>query len=81
MKYWGQKEEIYNYLWGTESFQKFEPDSESFIPDGYVTLVFNKQLPYVSSIKAAIKRYISYFVLFFGTIDSWTFRKFIKNIK
>ena len=65
LKYWGQKEEIYNYLWGTESFQKFEPDSESFIPDGYVTLVFNKQLPYVSSIKAAIKRYISYFVLFF----------------
>ena len=65
LKYWSQKEKIFNYLWGTESFQKFEPDSESFVPDGYVTLVFNKQLPYVSSMKAAFKRYISYFVLFF----------------
>ena len=65
LKYWSQKERIFNYLWGTESFQKSEPDSESFVPDGYVTLVFNKHLPYVSSIKTAFKRYVSYFVLFF----------------
>ena len=68
LKYWDQKEKMFNYFWGTESFQKFEPDSESFVPDGYVTLVFNKQLPYISPAKAAFKRYVSYIVLLFMII-------------
>ena len=64
LKYWDQKERLFNYIWGTESFQRFEPDSESFVPDGHVTLVFNKEFPYVSPAKAAFKRYVSYIVLF-----------------
>lgn len=63
LKYWDQKEQLFNYIWGTESFQRFEPDSESFVPDGYVTLVFNKKFPYVSTPKAVFKRYVSYIVL------------------
>ena len=68
LKYWEQKERLFNYIWGTESFQRFEPDSELFVPDGYVTLVFNKKLPYISGVKAAFKRYVSYIVLFFMII-------------
>lgn len=64
LKYWDQKEQIFNYIWGTESFQRSEPDSESFVPDGYVTLVFNKKLPYVSVTKAIFKNAVSYIVLF-----------------
>lgn len=63
LKYWDQKESIYNYLWGTESFQRSEPDSESFVPDGFVTLVFNRQFPYVSTVKAVYKKAVSYVVL------------------
>ena len=65
LSYWDQKEKIFNYLWGTESFQKTEPDSEAFVPDGYVTLVFNRQFPYVSATKTVCKQLISYIVLFF----------------
>ena len=68
LKYWEQKERLFNYIWGTESFQRFEPDSEFFVPDGYVTLVFNKKLPYISGVKAAFRRYVSYIVLFFMII-------------
>ena len=63
LKYWTQKEKIFNYIWGTDNFQKSEPDSESYIPDGHVKLVFNKEFPYVSPTKAALKRYVSYVVL------------------
>ena len=63
LKYWDQKERLFNYIWGTENFQKTEPDSESYIPDGHVTLVFNKDFPYISPTKAALKRYVSYVVL------------------
>ena len=65
LKYWDQKEKLFNYIWGTESFVRFEPDSESFVPDGYVILVFNKLFPFTSSMKAAFKRYVSYLVLIF----------------
>ena len=63
LKYWDQKERMFNYMWGTENFQKSEPDSESYVPDGHVTLVFNKEFPYVSPTKATLKRYVSYVVL------------------
>ena len=63
LKYWDQKEQIFNYIWGTESFQRSEPDSESFVPDGFVTLVFNKQFPYVSTTKTIFKKAVSYIVL------------------
>ena len=63
LKYWDQKESIYNYIWGTESFQRSEPDSESFVPDGSVTLVFNRKFPYVSPTKVFFKKMISYLVL------------------
>ena len=65
LNYWDQKEKIFNYIWGTESFQRSEPDSEAFVPDGYVTLVFNRQLPYVSATKTICKQLVSYVVLFF----------------
>ena len=65
LNYWDQKEKIFNYIWGTESFQRSEPDSEAFVPDGYVTLVFNRQFPYVSATKTICKQLISYIVLFF----------------
>ena len=68
LKYWDQKESIYNYIWGTESFQRSEPDSESFVPDGTVTLVFNRQFPYVSTVKAVFKKFVSYIVLLFMLI-------------
>ena len=64
LNYWDQKEKIFNYIWGTESFQRSEPDSEAFVPDGYVTLVFNRQFPYVSSTKTICKQLVSYIVLF-----------------
>ena len=47
-----------------ESFQRSEPDSEAFVPDGYVTLVFNRQFPYVSATKTICKQLVSYIVLF-----------------
>ena len=64
LNYWDQKEKIFNYIWGTESFQRSEPDSEAFVPDGYVTLVFNRQFPYVSATKTICKQLVSYIVLF-----------------
>ena len=64
LNYWDQKEKIFNYIWGTETFQKSEPDSEAFVPDGYVTLVFNRQFPYISASKTICKQLISYIVLF-----------------
>ena len=64
LNYWSQKEKIFNYIWGTESFHKAEPDSENFVPDGYVTLVFNRQLPYISATKTVCKQLVSYIVLF-----------------
>ena len=64
LNYWDQKEKIFNYIWGTESFQRSEPDSEAFIPDGFVTLVFNRQFPYVSATKTICKQLVSYIVLF-----------------
>ena len=63
LNYWDQKVKIFNYIWGTESFNRSEPDSESFVPDGYVTLVFNRKFPYISSTKAVLKQVISYLVL------------------
>ena len=65
LNYWDQKERIFNYLWGTESFQRSEPDSEAFVPDGYVTLVFNRQFPYISTTKTICKQLVSYIVLMF----------------
>ena len=65
LSYWDQKERIFNYLWGTESFQRSEPDSENFVPDGYVTLVFNRQFPYISATKTICKQLVSYIVLMF----------------
>ena len=65
LNYWDQKERIFNYLWGTESFQRSEPDSENFVPDGYVTLVFNRQFPYISATKTICKQLVSYIVLMF----------------
>ena len=64
LNYWDQKEKIFNYIWGTESFQRSEPDSEAFVPDGFVTLVFNRQFPYVSATKTICKQLVSYIVLF-----------------
>ena len=63
LNYWDQKEKIFNYIWGTESFQRSEPDSEAFVPDGFVTLVFNRQFPYVSATKTICKQLVSYIVL------------------
>ena len=63
LNYWDQKERIFNYIWGTESFQRSEPDSESFVPDGYVTLVFNRKFPYISATKTVCKQLVSYIVL------------------
>ena len=63
LDHWLQIEKLFNYFWGTEHFQQSMPDSESFVPDGYVSLVFNKKFPYVSYWKQVMKRTVSFLVL------------------
>ena len=63
-KQWKQKEEIFNYIWGTENYIRNEPDSENFIPDGNLKLIFYQDFPYVSQIKRILKIIVTYFILF-----------------
>ena len=63
-KQWKQKEEIFNYIWGTENYIRNEPDSETFIPDGYLKLIFYQDFPYVNQIKKIFKIILTYIILF-----------------
>ena len=62
---WKQKEKLYNYIWGTENYQKAQLDQESFVPDGYIPLLMGHKAPYVNKFKKYFRIFVSYIFIFF----------------
>lgn len=62
---WHQKEELYNYIWGTENYKKAQLFQESFVPDGYIPLLMGQKAPYVNKFKRYFRIFVSYIFIFF----------------
>ena len=62
---WNQKEQLYNYIWGTENYKKVQLDQESFVPDGYIPLLIGHKAPYVKKYKRYFRIFVSYIFIFF----------------
>ena len=62
---WQQKEQLYNYIWGTENYKKVQLFQESFVPDGYIPLLIGAYAPYVNKCKKYFRIFVSYIFIFF----------------
>ena len=62
---WKQKEQLYNYIWGTENYKKNQLYQESFVPDGYIPLLIGERTPYVNKCKKYFRIFVSYIFIFF----------------
>ena len=62
---WHQKEQLYNYIWGTENYKKAQLFQESFVPDGYIPLLIGHKAPYVNKFKRNFRIFVSYIFIFF----------------
>ena len=62
---WQQKEQLYNYIWGTENYKKSQLFQESFVPDGYIPLLIGHKAPYVNKFKRNFRIFVSYIFIFF----------------
>ena len=63
--HWQQKEQLYNYIWGTENYKKAQLFQESFVPDGYIPLLMGQKAPYVNKFKRNFRIFVSYIFIFF----------------
>ena len=78
---WGQKEQLYNYIWGTENYKKSQLDQESFVPDGYLPLLIGHKAPYVNKCKKYFRIFVSYIFIFFMMCIVFGFINLIFTIK
>ena len=78
---WGQKEQLYNYIWGTENYKKSQLDQESFVPDGYIPLLIGQKAPYVSKCRKYFRIFVSYIFIFFMMCIVFGFINLIFQIK
>jgi len=78
---WNQKEQLYNYIWGTENYKKSQLDQESFVPDGYIPLLIGHKAPYVSKWKKYYRIFVSYIFIFFMMCIVFGFINLIFQIK
>ena len=62
---WNQKEQLYNYIWGTENYKKAQLDQESFVPDGYIPLLIGTKAPYINKYKRYFRIFVSYIFIGF----------------
>ena len=81
MYQWNQKEQLYNYIWGTENYKKSELDQESFVPDGYIPLLIGHKAPYVNKWKKYFRIFVSYIFIFFMMCIVFGFINLIFTIK
>lgn len=65
LKIWKQKEKLFTYFWGMESYQQNEPDQESFEPDKHVHFIFDQKVPLQSKAKQRFKKFLAYLVVGF----------------
>ena len=78
---WNQKEQLYNYIWGTENYKKSELDQESFVPDGYIPLLIGHKAPYVNKWKKYFRIFVSYIFIFFMMCIVFGFINLIFQLK
>ena len=78
---WNQKEQLYNYIWGTENYKKSQLDQESFVPDGYIPLLIGHKAPYVNKYKKYFRIFVSYIFIFFMMCIVFGFINLIFTIK
>ena len=78
---WNQKEQLYNYIWGTENYKKSQLDQESFVPDGYIPLLIGQKAPYVNKYKKYFRIFVSYIFIFFMMCIVFGFINIIFTIK
>ena len=78
---WNQKEQLYNYIWGTENYKKSQLDQESFVPDGYLPLLIGHKAPYVNKCKKYFRIFVSYIFIFFMMCIVFGFINLIFQLK
>ena len=78
---WEQKEQLYNYIWGTENYKKSQLDQESFVPDGYLPLLIGYKAPYVNKCKKYFRIFVSYIFIFFMMCIVFGFINLIFQLK
>ena len=78
---WDQKEQLYNYIWGTENYKKSQLDRESFVPDDYISLLIGEKAPYVNKCKKYFRISVSYIFIFFMMCIVFAFINIIFQIK
>ena len=78
---WHQKEQLYNYIWGTENYKKVQLFQESFVPDGYIPLLIGTKAPYVNKFKKTFRIFVSYIFIFFMMCIVFTLVTIIFKIK
>ena len=63
LKTWRQKEKLYAYFWGTETFALEEPYDDQFIYDYQTNFLFNFKILTQSRLKKYFKIFISYCIV------------------
>ena len=63
LKTWRQKEKLYAYFWGTETYALEEPLDDHFEPQYESLFLFNFKRLYQSRVKKLLKIFVSYCVV------------------